>query len=238
MTQRRTLGWLSLTVAALTLLWVVLLVVQQATAPAPTSIEAKAALLAVPGPLHYVAYANGCVLTLATAMLFGGIHLMCREQKPLTAIVGLVCVPIYGLANLVAYGSQIFLVPRLAALAAPPEGNGVALALLPLALQDWPGSAMQALNLGAYAILGISSLLYGQILIGVPARLRAAGTSLIVSGALSLVALAGAAIGSQPLAALTLVSGLAFLVALLGLGTGLLRRGAPVPRSAEAGPMA
>jgi hypothetical protein len=220
-----TIGWLTIAVIITTAIWVVLLIIGQATAaPAPSLIDKVTALTPL-GALFYVNYANAALITLLNVALFAGLYLLCREERPLWALVGLAFIPMYGLGNLVAYLSQIFVVPYLLTLYQAPETTSIALVLLDLTLQDWPGSAVAALNLGAYALLGIPSLFYGMLLTRKGARLRVGGALLALSGALSIVAFAGVALRSAVLSALSLVSGFIFLLALISIAVALFRGG-------------
>lgn len=104
------------------------------------------------------------VLTLAAVALFAALYAWLKPIAPACAIIGLVFVPIYGVLNLVAYLSQVALVPALVALRADVEYVATADVLLRLTLQAWPASAMAFFNGLAYAILGIPSILFGFLL--------------------------------------------------------------------------
>jgi hypothetical protein len=215
MRHQRPLAWLTLAVIATTTLWVILVIVGQATAEPVQTLTEKAATLMPLGPLFYVTYLNAALITLLDAALFALLYLLCRDEAPAASLVGLVCVPMYGLSNLIAYLSQIILVPHLLRLYQAPETTQIARALLGLSLQDWPGSAVSALNLGAYALLGIPSILYAVPLASRLPGLRLGAGLLTLSGVLSLLAFAGVIVGSAVLQALTLVSGFIFLAALI-----------------------
>lgn len=223
--RQHALGWLTIAVIVTTVVWVVLLIIGQTTsAPAATLIDKITALIPL-NTVFYVNYANAALITLLNVALFAGLYLLCREASPLWAVVGLAFVPMYGLSNLVAYLSQIFVVPSLLILYQAPETTSVATVLLDLTLQDWPGSAVAALNLGAYALLGIPSLLYGGLLARISTQLRVGGALLALSGALSIVAFTGVALESAVLSAFSLASGFIFLLALISIAVVLFQAG-------------
>lgn len=221
--RRRTLSWLAFALATTTAVWVVLLIVGQTAIARADTLPQKIATLDPPGALFYATYTDAALLTLLTVIFFVGLHRFTREVAPFWSTAVAAFIPMYGLANLVAYLSQIFVVPRLLALYRAPASSDVALVLLDLALQDWPGSAVQALNLGAYALLGIPSIVYGITMARMDRRLWMGSALLALSGVFSFAALTGVAVRSALLSSLTLVSGAVFLVAVILLGFRLRR---------------
>ncbi len=218
----KTLGWLHMGVAFTTALWAGLLVAG-GTVPVTTLAE-KIASLEGMGADYTVIYANAAAITLLSMALFCGLYLEVRAAAPLWALVGLMMVPLYGMGNLVAYLSQIWIVPQLLTVYHQPDTAATAELLLSLTLQDWPGSAMAALNSLSYALLGIPSVVFGVLLARRKRETRMGGAVLALSGLMSLAAFVGVVLANPTLRALTVVGGLLYLIGVLLLGIYFLRR--------------
>ena len=223
-THTRTMGLLTLAVALTTALWAGLMVATQMTAEPVTTLEAKITSLGTLNFWFYLNYVNAALITLLTVATLVGFYLYCRDGDVLWSTIGLAFVPIYGMGNLVAYLSQVFVVPGLLELYHAPGTTTIAQTLLGLTIQDWPGSAIAALNGLSYAVLGIPSIIFAALMFYKSRGLRAGSALLALSGALSIVALTGVALRNPTLSALTLVSGFAYLLALLLIGRFFLRQ--------------
>lgn len=218
----RLLAGLTWLVAATTALWVVLLVVDQASRPPITTLAERITALEANRALFTINYVNAALITLFTVMMLAAYLAQLHAYSPLWTAIGAAFVPIYGLANLAVYLSQLFVIPRLLDLYHHPETARLGETLLGLALHDWPGSAASFVNALAYAALGAASLVVGGQLYRWRGLLRSGGALLALSGLLSLAALVGLRV--PVLAALTLVSGGVYLLALILLGVELVRR--------------
>ena len=174
--------------------------------------------------LFYFNYVNAALITLLDVAMFAGFYLYCRDHDRFWSTVAVAFVPIYGLGNLMAYLSQIFVVPRLLDVYQVADTRQMGETLLGLTLHAWPGSAVGALNALSYAILGIPSIILGVMIVRKERKLRFGGVLLAISGVLSLIAVIGVAVSSPALAAATLVSGLIFLVGLIPIGVFFLRQ--------------
>lgn len=225
--KTRTIGLLTLIVAAITLLWAALFIVTEVTMPAAPTLAGRIAAIERHLGLFLLNYANAGLLTVAAVAMLAGLCVYCRQQDPLWAAVALVFVPIYGLANVVIYLSQVFVVPGLLDLYRDPATAAVAQVLLRLTLHTWPGSAAGFVNALAYAALGITSVILGLLLARRAPCLRVGGRLLALSGVLSVVALVGVGIGDAVLAFLSPLGGFVYLVGLILLGVRFLR--APLP---------
>jgi hypothetical protein len=104
-----------------------------------------------------------------------GLYLFCRPAAPEWTLIGLVFVPVYCLMNLVAYLSQITLIPMLVRLRQTAEYQPTADLPLELTIQAYPASATGYFNNLAYALLGIPSIIFGIILIHKSTLWRTAG---------------------------------------------------------------
>lgn len=217
------LSILTSAVAITTAVWVALTIYRQITLPPINTLADQIAFIEGQFGLFKLTYANAALITLANAALFAGLYVFCREENPLWAAVGLVFVPMYALGNLVVYLSQVFVVPGLLALYHEPANAAVAESLLAMTLQEWSGSAAGFVNLLSYALLGIPSIVMGQLMYRKAAGLRAGSLLLAISGVLSILSLVGLGTGSAFLTSMVIVSGLIFLVALILLAGYFLR---------------
>jgi hypothetical protein len=215
---------LTIAVVATTAIWVLLLIISQASSPPAHTLHEKIVSLEGVGFLYYFNYFNAAFITLFDVAVFAGLYLYCRNYDPFWSAIGVAFVPIYGLGNLISYLSQIFVVPDLVDLYQAPEAAQIAQILLGFVIQDWSGSAIQALNGLSYAVLGIPSIIFAVIIYRRERGLRAGGVLLAISGGLSFVAFIGLAISSSILADVTLLSGFVFLIALIQIGTFFLRQ--------------
>ena len=139
-------AFLCLICLVLTALWVGLLVADMTSAGPLETFEQAVAHASRLHSLFYATYLNAALLTLAAVALFAALYAWLKPIAPDWAIIGLVFVPIYGVLNLVAYLTQVTLIPSLVALRADPQSTAAADALLRLALQAWPVSAMAFFN--------------------------------------------------------------------------------------------
>jgi hypothetical protein len=215
--RTRLLGVLSLICLIVTATWLALFIYQTATQGPIETFEQALASVAELDALHYLIYANATLITISATMLFAGIHVLCKEEAPLWAAMGAAFVPIYGLLNLLAYLSQITIVPHLVELRPASD------ALLAQMVQAWPGSAINVLNNLGYAVLGIPSIVYGILLGRRYASLRVAGIVLALSGGASMAGLIGITVGSAGLGLGSIIGGALFLFALIPLSVAWLR---------------
>jgi hypothetical protein len=220
----RRLGVLALTVAFLTALWAGLFVVEQATAPPAHTLADKIIAIEDNMGLFVVNYTNASLLTLLTVATLAGFAVYCWNENPLWSAVAFAFVPIYGLANTLAYLSQVFVVPGLLDLYRHPETAAVAETLLNLTIHNWDGSAVAFVNALAYAVLGIPSILLGVLMYRRGQGLRRGSLLLVLSGVMSMVALIGVGVDSAGLALMSPLGGFVYMVALILLGVNFLRQ--------------
>ena len=216
----RLISFLCLLCSILTLLWVGLLAADMASAGPLDSFEQVAAHAGQLHSLFYAAYLNAALLTLVAVALFAALYAWLRPTTPDWAVIGLVFVPIYGALNLVAYLSQVTLVPALVALRADPQSAVAAAVLLRLALQAWSASAMAFVNGLAYGILGIPSILFGLLLWRQGGALRWGGLLLALNGVACILGVIGFLAGNALLARGVMIGGILFLVAMFPLARG------------------
>ena len=135
---------------------------------------------------YYATYANALALTLFNMLLYGSLYGLLKKDNPEWAAAGLVFVPLYALLALVAYLSQIVLVPVLINQLEDPQLQPIALTLLQHWLQIWPQSTIQLFDQFSYFILGVPGLIYGFLMWKI-APLRIPGGLFIVSGGFCLL---------------------------------------------------
>jgi hypothetical protein len=207
-----------------TTIWVVIVVVSEATAIPVVTLAEKIGALGNLNFVFYFNYINAALITLFDVALFAGVYLYCRDDEPFWATIAVAFVPIYGLGNLLAYLSQVFMVPHLLTLYRAPETVSIATVLLGLTLHTWSGSAVEFINGLSYAILGIPSIIFSAIMFYKTKALRAGSVLLAHSGLLSIIALIGAGLQNPILTKMSLVSGFIFLIALILIGLFLVRQ--------------
>ncbi len=213
--RTRATGILTLATMITTAIWAAIMVIDGATAEPIATLAEKIDSLGKPGFLFYFNYVNATLITILCTMLFTAFYLYCREDERFWSTIAAVFIPIYGLGNLVAYLSQVFVVPRLLALHRVAETASTAEVLLGLTLHTWPGSAVEALNGLSYAVLGIPSIILGVIMYRKAKGLRVGSVLLALSGVLSMIALVGVGLGSAVLASASPLGGFIFLVTLM-----------------------
>jgi len=220
----RALGILTVAVIVTTTIWAAIVIPDAASAGPVDTLPKAIESLGDLDFLFYFNYVNAALITLLDVAMFAGFYLYCRDHDRFWSTVAVAFVPIYGLGNLMAYLSQVFVVPRLLELYQMAETRQMGEVLLGLTLHAWPGSAVGALNALSYAILGIPSIILGVMMVRKERKLRFGGLLLAISGVLSLIAVIGVVVSSPALAAATLVSGFVFLIGLIPIGVFFLRQ--------------
>ena len=168
-----------------------------------------------PDTLYYLNYINVSLLTIITTMMFAGIYEYFKKSLEVWATIGILFVPIYCTLNLIAYLSQVTVIPRILSLAEMNAYRSEAELLAVLMTQNWDGSAVSVINLMAYALLGIPSIIFGSAMLKFGRLWVIAGSLLALSGIGSIVAFIGVLMGNSTLASVTLISGFIYAVALI-----------------------
>lgn len=224
--RTRLTGVLSVISLVLTAVWVILLITSMATAGPRDSFEQVLAHVAQLDALYYLNYHNAALLTVAVTMLFAALYALLRPDEPTWAAVGVMFIPVYAAFNLVAYLTQVTVVPRLILrrAASSTMDTGLLVELLRQLVQGWEGSAIWVLNNLGYAVLGIPSIIFGVLLARRAGASRWAGVLLALSGAASIAGMVGIVANSAALSIGSVVGGGLFLVALIPLSIAFLRR--------------
>jgi hypothetical protein len=220
--KAKLLGTLSVICLAVTALWLFLLIWTMAGKGAVETLEQALAFVAQPDVLFYLTYVNATLVTLSATMLLAGLYAYLKPVAPDWSLIGLAFVPVYSAMNLFVYVSQITVVPGLLALQRLPEYERVVSLLLSQLVQQWPDSAVAAVNSLAYAVMGIPSIIFGVALFKRSSSMRVAGILLALNGVACIVGMAGLGLRSDLLAWGTAVGGVLFLLALIPLSLALL----------------
>ena len=213
--MRTLLGTLALIVAASTLLFLVLFILGIARAGPMQTYDQVLAVTARQDALFTLAYANVILLTIAATMFFAALYVYCRSASPSWSFIGAVFIPVYTVFNLIAYFSQISVVPRLLELMDSTENRAMAEFLLRQLIQQWPESAVSIYNNLAYAILGIPSIIFGIILYQRQPALRVGGVLLALNGVACIAGIVGIMLGSSLFSWGSIVGAVFFLLALM-----------------------
>ncbi len=218
----RKLGIITFLTALTTILWLGLTIVEVVRVGTASSLEERVAAIENGQVLFFLSYINAALITLLCMATLSGLADCFEREDPLWLGLARACLPIYGTINLCVYLSQVFVVPGLIGLYHQPETRDIAQVLLGLGIHAWRGSAVEFVNGLAYAVLGISSITLGARVARRLTGQKISGWLLALSGGLSFLALIGLGIHSEPLAFLSLISGVVFLFALVLLAKGFL----------------
>ena len=221
--KTRLFAILSLVCAVATALWLGFFIAGVVRNGPTRTFEQALAFVSRQDALFYATYLNAAFITLIASALMTGLYLYCRPAAPEWALIGLVFVPVYCLMNLVAYLSQISLVPSLVQLRQTAEFQTAADSLLKLTIQAYPASTTGYFNNLAYALLGIPSIIFGIILIQKGTLWRIAGWLLALNGAACILGIFGLTIQNNLLSLGSLVGGVLFLAALFPLSLAFWR---------------
>ncbi len=101
-------------------------------------------------------YFNAVILTVFGVFLFIGLFMYyLHQKKSFLLLVGLFTIPIYGLMNIFAYGSQITIIPALLPYLEIPEYQSTARFVILSLTQIYEGTIVSIINLSAYGVLAI-----------------------------------------------------------------------------------
>jgi hypothetical protein len=210
-------GYLSLLCLVLTAVWLVLLIVSMAGKGPMDTLEQTIDAVAKAGTLDYASYVNMVLLTVLITALFTGLYIYSEKIDRELSLIGLVFVPVYCVLNLFAYLSQITLVPALIDLRGQAQYHDIATALLGQTIQYWQGSLVMVLNNLAYALLGVSSIVFGLLLLKRGKYARLSGALLALNGVACIIGEVGVVANNKLIGMGSLIGGALFLVALAPL---------------------
>ncbi|MCD1294052.1 hypothetical protein CUJ83_03460 [Methanocella sp. CWC-04] len=201
----------------LSVLWIVLLIASMSGKGPTDTLDKAIAELSGQDIVGYLSYVNVVLLTLVITALFAGLYLYCKHSDPGLSLIGLVFIPVYCMLNLFSYLTQITIVPSLISSYEVAETASMSGFLLGYMIQSWPGSLVYLLNNLAYAILGISSIAFGLILMNRGKYARISGLLLIINAIACILGVIGIVGNIGALTPGSLVGGIFFILALIPL---------------------
>ena len=210
--KNKYIGWLGVAVAVTTVLWIVLMMIAESTTSTVEDMDTKVMLIKSELYLYKMSYLNAGLLTFLNIMFMSALYLYCKHTNDFWSTLGFAFIPIYGITNLFAYLSQVFLVPEIIDLYISPATHNFAKLLLNMTVHTWPGSLVEAINGMAYALVGIPSIIFPLISMRKPGLLAAGGYLLMSSGILSILAFLGILISAGFLILLSVAGGIVFLI--------------------------
>ena len=222
--QTKLPGVLSLTCLIITILWLVLFVAGIAVAGPLETFEQVLAHVNGLGVVFYLTYANAALITVSAVMLFAALYIHYKPIAPEWSAIGVIFVPIYGALNLIAYLSQITVVPRLLELQALPEYQAFSQFLLRQFIQQWSDSTISIVNNLAYAILGVPSIVFGILMLKSVPALRLGGVLLALNGLACIAGFIGIVAQIKWLSQGSLIGGVLFLLALVPMSIVFLQQ--------------
>lgn len=155
-------------------------------------------------------YINATLLTIAVILLFTFLFIYLKPKYITIAIVGLVFIPIYGVINLLCYSIQISIVPSIAN---SSINNPSIIFLVSQLIQANSKSLIGYINGFAYAILGITSIIYGYSLM--KELKRFSGIFLLLNGMFCIIGIIGYLIGNSIISLGIMIGGIVFLICLI-----------------------
>ena len=212
--NRKFFGIVSILDLIFTILWLILMIACMRITGPINSLETAIKSITDIGFIFNLTYINAIILTILTIILFSGLYLYCKSSEPKLSIIGIIFIPIYGVFNLFSYFSQIAIVPKLS-VSLDLSQNRMNEVFLGLMVQGWQDSAIAAINNFAYAILGISSIAFGMILVKKNKIAKIAGIFLILNAIACIFGVIGIVVGNQLIGMGSAVGGVLFIVALV-----------------------
>lgn len=222
--KTQSLGWILLFTALITAIWAILFIYTSAISPVVNTLADQISIIENQKALFFLNYLNAALLTLAFSASLAGLYLYCRDTQPLWATIALVFIPVYTVLNLVAYLSQVFVVPGLLEMVHDQQTASTAKILLRLVIHTWPGSVVEFINGLAYAVMGLPAMILGLIMYRKSRGLRAGSLFFAFSGLLSILALLGIRLSNPLMKFLSPLGGLLALVGLVLLGRQFLHQ--------------
>jgi len=163
-----------------------------------------------PDIFYLINYINVTVLTVVVIVLFTVLFNYLSERNKTLAILGIVFIPIYGVLNLTCYSIQISVVPLMAAKSLNTSNDALFVVELIQAINH---SSIGFINGLAYAVLGITSIIYGYMLM--KRAKKVSGSLLLLNGVLCIIGFVGYILQNKVLSTGVLLGGIVFLLSLI-----------------------
>ncbi|NIS79693.1 MAG: hypothetical protein GTO14_05680 [Anaerolineales bacterium] len=229
--KTKKIGILALIAALITFIWGVQKVIGELANPPAETLAGRIAAIEGGFGVFSLNYALAALLTIACGMTLAAFSFYTRSRYPLWSTIAMTFIPVYMLANLFAYLSQVFVLPRLLELHHQPSTAALAEGLIRMSIHTWTGSAIEFINQLAYAVLGIPSIILAAQLFRMASSLRFGALCLALSGMLSILAFFGIAFQYSEAIGLSMVSGGIYTLAIAVLGCRFLSLPAHIPQA-------
>jgi hypothetical protein len=157
-------------------------------------------------------YINASFLTITAIILFTFLYGFLRNKYESYAMLGFVFIPIYGIINIICYSIQISVVPLIAcsSLDSPDK-----IFFASQFIQAYSNSIIGFMNGMAYAILGITSIIYGILMFKEFKKLS--GVLISLNGISCIIGIIGYIINNSILATGIIIGGILFMGALAAM---------------------
>jgi len=167
--------------------------------------------------LFYLTYINAVIITILVTILFVGLYIYCKPSEPELSMIGLIFVPVYCMFNLFSYFSQITIVTKLLSYQNVANNDVIFNIFLGQMIQGRQGSAISVINNLAYAILGVSSIIFGVVLLKKRKFAKISGIFLILNAVACIIGIIGIVAGNKIIGMGSSAGGIFFIVALVFL---------------------
>lgn len=222
-TNTKTIAGLSWVVLALSIVWVVLMLLSIPSESQMISLQDFIKYLSGAGVLFNLNYLNAGLLTFAVSILFAALFAFYKERDLLCSAIAFAFIPVYALLNLTVYFSQVAVLPAFVEMQQVSKYAASSELWIAMLSQLWPGSLFGFLNAMAYALLGVSSITFGWLMLKNTMLLRWAGIMLSVNGFLCILGFAGTFMDSELLSLGLIAGAVFFMIALVLMGMGFWR---------------
>lgn len=164
--------------------------------------------------VYQLNYVLATLMTFFTVAMFSALYLDAKSTLPLESNIGILFVPIYAIANIIVYGSQISIVPEI--IKNLELSNNMILDHWVFQLiQSVHGSIFNIVNSFAYAVLGIPCICFAISLYRKNRMGKIAAILLVLTAVSSVLGFIGANIYSETLIEGMRASSFIFIMAVL-----------------------
>lgn len=215
--KSKPVGLLALIVFALTILWLVQMVLVNMHLGEVTQFEQALDYAAEQHWFYFTfVYLNALLLTLANIVFYGSLFPLLKKIQPEISAAAFSIVPVYGILALCSYLSQIVLVPVLIEQVKDPQMTTFALGALQHVVQMWPKSTIGLFDQFSYFLLGIPGFLYGYLMIK-DSNLRLPGLLFVLGSGFCFLIGIGIVLNYMPLVGIPSMIGGVLSIAAIGI---------------------
>lgn len=197
----------------LLLLWIILMIATTSKIQSDWAVKDYLYFAKNGGILFFLSYLNAVLFTIVVVALLGQLYSYLKSSSPVLSIIGIVFVPVYGVLNLVAYGSQITVLPQLLADIKIAEATECEVHYVFQWIQAKPDTVIGMINGAAYAVLGVPAVCYAFALYNKIPFGKTIALLLILNAGFCLVGLTGYLTDNDILVNGVVVGGLLFAAA-------------------------